>query len=257
MKLLGFVYRYVWNHKKGFLAWVGVIFLLIVLLLLFTNGSVKNDSIVVWYGDWVDPILALLTAAIAALIAYHGYQREALNSLPLRLNIHYILNDKYTMSCREAYLSGPDDIRNWSQSIGAQMCGSRLDFYPFLKQSGPKVLLDNGNVRIVYDVSIFLRSKPVPNSERGEGVDHAKFKILKDQNIYIVWEDNNPDSAGNDEILVEGYGDSPFAIPTKRDAEYKEYVNQDGSRRIFVLSEGSKISTIEISNYLGCDVSGS
>ena len=292
------------KNNYFYLVWCALWF--VFLLLCFSNHNKFGWDLNSWYGQWFDPLVTVITVITALVIAYDGYVREMISSLPMRLNVHFMYNGQYLMSCREAYLAGPDDIRQWSQTIGKEMIGVYLDFYPYMKQETPKEIYEPDNEHRLFEIRIYLRKPPKPpkppkprtknivipqdqikqstvssgsddftiithvrvnptnnkavadkneeNSAHQMTIQQARKKILQSTDIYIIWEDNNIQTEGNDEILIEGYQSEAFFIPADGDERYNYYCSKGDStipdRRVYQLAENSKIDNSAIEAYL-------
>lgn len=76
---------------------------------------------------------AILIATIILAIGELNNDWEA--HLPKRLTVIFTYKGLPVMKCKEAWLAGESDIRQWSQQIGKQMSdGEYLDFEPFVDQ---------------------------------------------------------------------------------------------------------------------------
>lgn len=150
---------------------------------------------------FLDRILGIFTAILAVGIWYYELLERWENSLPKKLNAHFIYHGRIIASVYNAYLSNEGDIRAWGQHLGGHMVqkvilekiakgdipeepmitkeGSPyfLQFYPYIKQR-PRELSPDMN-RWIYNVCFFL-SKDEP---------HVKY-IRMDIDEGIVNNDN-------------------------------------------------------------------
>ncbi len=95
-----------------------------------------------WNG-WVivDRIVMLATLAIAFLVFVLELLESYKQDLPKRLNLYFLLpKDAESppmplLVCKDVWLAGEGDLRQWSQQIGAQMTGTRgLQFDPYIHE---------------------------------------------------------------------------------------------------------------------------
>jgi len=71
---------------------------------------------------------------LALFIWYNEAVERWEESLPKKLNAHFIFHDEYVYSCYGAELTNVSDIKTWDQQLGKQMNNDKnLPFYPNFK----------------------------------------------------------------------------------------------------------------------------
>lgn len=164
-------------------------------LVYLTNESTGDCTLSVWWGDFVDPAIGVLTFFSALYIAYQNYRKEALDKIELRLTVHYKFEDRFILTCNQAFLSGTSDIRALGQQIGSQMTGvGLLSFFPYqdLETRESYIKDTSGVIFRHYTVTFFLRVLPDPDK-----------KCYFDKNGYTVWFDNDASTNTTDCFLIK------------------------------------------------------
>ena len=154
----------------------------------------------------VDPFLAMFTGLVAILILLNDYRREWEDNLPKRLTVHCKQGKNYILTCHKAFLAGESDIRQWAQQIAKQMNEEEyLKFYPFFKNERPQLMLNENNLLIKhYETTIFLDEDYDFRITRKRKDDEEKtHTILKTH--YLIWFENENNTAHNEEIKIEGH----------------------------------------------------
>lgn len=211
--MMRFKEGFLWKDKKLRLTYIiagvalaGLVYSLIYVLM----DSERLES---FYDPIADPIVAIGTGIIALMFWFYQGNRSWKESLPKKLTVHFMFDGKCVMSCYEAYLSGPSDIRAWSQQIGSQMAGVQyISFFPYIKSSKPKVtkssieLVDNKKVDIMlYEAVFFLRDDNFIGPDR-------VVKKPELVNKYLIWLYNNPDTPKNIEHFENERPETPFTV---------------------------------------------
>lgn len=107
-------------------------------------GGIDLGKLDNWFSNWLDPIFGIGTFIIAALVWIASQIQNWKKSLPMKLDVHFIKDKKFILTCYNANLIGDDDIRAMAQQIGAQMAEERnLNFWPIFAPSGPIVKKPN------------------------------------------------------------------------------------------------------------------
>jgi hypothetical protein len=109
------------NYKTEFIA--ALLFFLVAIIWVYgTNSEVplslsNMDS---WYTDWLDPIATVGTLFFAFFIWWDSKRKEWIDSLSKRVTIHFKHGKKYVISCYNINVGSKDDLRAFSQQVGAQ-----------------------------------------------------------------------------------------------------------------------------------------
>ena len=190
--------------------WMTVIgFVCLIFIVWYFQASLDS-----WYTHYFDPIISILTVVIAIIIwifQQYNYWKE---SLPKRLTVHFLYENKSVLSCYEAYLSGTSDVRAWSQQIGAQMTDvQHISFYPYIDSPNPEIRKSQYEKDqkgrfidiMLCEATFYLKNDNFINSQ----------EIVKRPEIigkYTVWLDNNKVTPGNVEIIFSQRKDKPLTI---------------------------------------------
>lgn len=154
---------YLWKEERRALL---TFFIVVVILLLIV---VLVPDFHYFYSSKIAPIAGLSTVIITICIWIFQSRNNRKESLPKRLTVHFVYNNKIVMSCYEAYLSGVTDIRAWSQQIGKQMNKNiNLELNPIIEAKAPSILKsvleknENKSLKdiMLYEVTFFLREPP-------------------------------------------------------------------------------------------------
>lgn len=100
-----------------------------------------------WWA-WAEPVIALVTLAVAVIIWYGEAAEDWEESLPKRLTAEFWFaepgrSERLVMVCRHAPLADEGDIRSWAIALGGQMdCGKRtLKYRPDFLLDPPEIVL--------------------------------------------------------------------------------------------------------------------
>jgi len=210
-------FREVVNYtiKKRTSEWMIALLILLIICFAVIAFKCQLDN---WFGNYLDPISALLTVFIGAGLWIMQLNRDWRESLPKRLTVHFKYHDKYVMTCYETWLSSASDIRNWSQQIGSQMSKEpRLDFMPFISAEPPKPIISKFEkdknrpiVVMLFEVTFHLNS-----------IEFRNLPDIKDR--YLIWLDNTPTTGStNLSFWVSKQPEAPMSI----DQAYEYYQKQ-------------------------------
>jgi len=204
-----------------------------------------------WYTHYFDPIISILTVVIAIIIwifQQYNYWKE---SLPKRLTVHFLYENKSVLSCYEAYLSGTSDVRAWSQQIGAQMTDvQHISFYPYIDSPNPEIRKSQYEKDqkgrfidiMLCEATFYLKNDNFINSQ----------EIVKRPEIigkYTVWLDNNKVTPGNVEIIFSQRKDKPLTIEEAAVIADK-LVNAEKEGKLKNIESKAKfLSELGITNY--------
>ena len=153
-------FNYLWKNERTKLFIVPIVVVLLILAVILI------PDFHLFYSSNLAPITGLATVIITFFIWFFQSENNRKESLPKRLTVHYIYDDKIVMSCYEAYLSGVTDIRAWSQQIGRQMNkDGDLKLNPIIEAKTPcmvkSALEKNENKTwkdiMLYEATFFLR----------------------------------------------------------------------------------------------------
>jgi len=167
-----------WNtlKKNSYQAIIAALFILAGFAFFIFRPIEFGLGISTKWGHWLEPYMALATFVFALFIWYNEKRQDWQMSLPKKLTIHFIFNDKYIMTCHEAYLAHEGDIRNFGQQIGKQMNNNKnLSMYPYMKQE-TKRLSECGSYYI-YEATIYLSKNPADEKDGNNQLN----------NKYLVW----------------------------------------------------------------------
>lgn len=155
--------NYFWKESK----WEVFIAVLFTSLTLIWVGKTNDGSpfyvgdMSCWYSAWIDPVITIATLLVAIFVWVDSRLEAWKKSLPKKLDVHFVFDGKYILSCYNANLVGEHDIRALGQQIGAQMNGSNLDFYPMVSTSQPKIKKTGSNKSFLgFEVSFTLKKMP-------------------------------------------------------------------------------------------------
>lgn len=142
-----------------------LLFIVVVLPLLVYLIASNNDSIseFEWWTFFLDPLLGIMTLAVALFVWWSEMNQEWEDKLPKLLTVEFRHEGKAVMVCENAYLAGESDIRQWAQQIGRQMNhGGNLSFSPFMdgheNAKGPEEI--NGKWYKGYHIVFYLEELP-------------------------------------------------------------------------------------------------
>jgi len=172
------IFKTVWKDWKWAIIITALAIVIAVYLLIIHGGIDFTEQWNIWIGAFVSFTLIIL----ALTIWISERLNDTRNSLPKRLTVHFIKDDKYVMTCHEAYLAGISDIRAWGQQIGYQMANGSLSFYPYITQCEKPTLSKNKDY-LLFEVRFYLKEYPDTN--------------LRLKNEYLVWIDNQDKSPKN------------------------------------------------------------
>jgi hypothetical protein len=176
----------IYDFKRKILLYFAAGISISILMLLLS--AVPLDT---WWNGRLDPFSGTLTFILAFVIYIQNTINQWEDDLPKKLTVHFKYNDKYVLTCHEAYLAAEGDIRAWGQQIGQQMTsGTYLNFFPYLDNKKPVPL---GNKFMLYEVTFYLRD--------------TKFKREDIDGKYVVWIENDPNSPINKEYCLPEYGE--------------------------------------------------
>jgi hypothetical protein len=208
MKVIHFI-SYLFSRK---IIWILITLLLVVgIFLLFYKLNFNTEGFYTkrrLWDKWFDPGISLFAALVTIFIALQNTYSDWKDSLPKRLTVHFIKDDKFIMTCHEAFLSGEADIRQWGQQIGLQMAvKEQLEFYPFITSEKRTIKYDQilKEVFKPYEVTFYLKSIPSKNNTELE---------VK----YLVWWDNTDKTKGNKFVYFDAH---PTNFKTIKEAEHE------------------------------------
>jgi hypothetical protein len=137
----------------------GLILFGLALLFFFVLDPPKlNIGLKTNWDFWLSAYIAMATLLFAVFIWYNDKRMTWRSTLPKKLNINYLHNNKCFCEVINAPLTGESDIRNWGQSIGQTILNgfTRINFSGF-KISKP--VLDYNRLFLVYQLDVYLHSK--------------------------------------------------------------------------------------------------
>jgi hypothetical protein len=112
-------------------------------------------------------IFGIFTALIAAFVWYGEIREDWEQELPCIMSVFFFYKGKPAIICRNIWLSGPDDLRNWSQQVAAQAAtplngqSPRLEFGPDVKTQSPEICIKpDGTLCRHYTVRFLLTNLP-------------------------------------------------------------------------------------------------
>lgn len=192
------IWRYAMHTRK--VPMVGallVVLLVAVYIFLTPNGKPRTD----WW-SWVEPVSGCATLAVAALVWYGELKQDWRNSLPKRLTVQFVFKPpstddyKVVMRCRDAYLAGEDDIRQWGQQLGLQMADNeRLEFHPMVYVNEDPI---RGNIRR-YTATFVLSALPGKNHAETFQVSNGKQCDLHTDCLEMI---SNPETNLVEKIAI-------------------------------------------------------
>jgi len=188
-KMLSFI----WRRSKAQIAIVAAYFIVGIAVFVLRKMPFADQ-----WDIWLEAYITSGIIFMAFFIWYNEKKQEWEMSLPKRLTVHFKYQGKYIMSCYEAYLAGPADIRAWSLQIGAQMAKEQLLFYPSILQKKPK--LSENKQYFAYETEFFLTNIPKMKTEL--------------QTQYMVW---IPGQDGTlSEAFRQGHPEAPLSLEEVR-----------------------------------------
>lgn len=127
---------------------------------------VRRDQGQSWW-DQFDHMVGVGTLLLAIGVWIGETRQEWEAQLPRRLNAYFLFDKQPTMVCRQAYLSGEGDIRQWGQQIGAQMAGGRhLAIDPLgITQKRLGIQSAGDELSLVFQVVFYLNANPTQAAE--------------------------------------------------------------------------------------------
>lgn len=138
----------------------GVFVILITLLIYYVSYALLNwdtyDSDPVF--RFLDPLLGIFTAILALSIWYNEMVERWENSLPKRLNVHFIFKNQEVIFIKNAYLSSEADIRAWGQHLG----GSLVKNYLLREKEGQNIELEKNFAERPYHLDFYPQIKENP-----------------------------------------------------------------------------------------------
>lgn len=191
-------YKKTWNYiNKSYWKWTVlisiVVFLVGITFWLFNYDLCFEQH----WSKWLDALVSAGLIAIGLTIWISERNQDAKKDLPKRLTVHFMKDEKYVMTCHEAYLAGEGDIRAWGQQIGGQMAQQPfLSFYPYITQKGPDISKDR--TFNLYEVCFYLKEIPYGNKRL--------------ENEYLVWIDNQDKSPKNKAWYEPNHPTNPLSI---------------------------------------------
>lgn len=195
----------IYSIKKDFLIICIAFVTLLTASIVFIGLYIANHDISLW-SDVIDPLITIITVSTALLVYYNNSKTDWENNLEKRLTVHFELDEKYIMTCHEAYLSNESDIRAWGQTIGSQMTKkTSLDFYPFITHHKYKILYDEIAKEYYKLFEVTFHFINIADQIKEDKQPNLKTK-------YLVWWDNNDKSHGNKEVWFDEQPTSPKSI---------------------------------------------
>lgn len=174
--------RYMFRHQR--------LQMLITLLVFFgiywfVNSPMGQKDFTWWTQNW-DAVIGITTFLIAFFVWLGETNQDWENKLPKKLTVTFMYREntdaewKKMMCCRNAFLAGEGDIRQWAQQIGKQMNNDNyLNFLPFMRmEKAPMAQKKEGNWYKFYEVTIYLTKKP----DLGTEEENQKFETA-----YLLW----------------------------------------------------------------------
>lgn len=132
-----------------------------------STEKVSLQSLLSWIKK-IEFVFGFFTALIAAFV-WHGEMRENWEQgLPSVMSVIFFHEGNPVIVCRNTWLAGPDDLRNWGQQVASQAITSkhypspqRLDFNPDIRSLPPSICeMPNGNLCTQYVIGFTLTKLP-------------------------------------------------------------------------------------------------
>ncbi|MCU0327248.1 MAG: hypothetical protein MUF45_18800 [Spirosomaceae bacterium] len=164
------------------------------------NNHIQLSQKTTFWDKVIDPALSVSGFVLPAFIwLYYIFNKDWKDGLSKRVNVHFVLNKNYVLTCFESNLSSEGDMRNWGQQIGLQMVGGNLSFLPYINSKSAVEEFDDERKEyyLLYEITFYLRF-----DDNGDYIPtNPKANIDKD--VYRIWIDNNYDTPGNNEIIIK------------------------------------------------------
>lgn len=150
---IAMIWGFIWKrHRAAFL--IGFIsFLLSWLFITAISLQSGNFPRECWSWSYWEPITGMTVLVVAVLLWFGEASQDSKNALPKKVTAVFLYPGSQDSSaqgeliailCEKAYLAGEDDLRNWSQQLGAQISGDgRLKFSPFIRQYPGRIESDD------------------------------------------------------------------------------------------------------------------
>jgi hypothetical protein len=122
-------------------------------------------------------LVGVATLAIACLVWLGELREDWESQLPKRMSVYFFSNGKPVIICRNIWLAGADDLRNWGQQVAAQAAHERfLDFNPDVAARTPEIVrAPDGTVCKHYSVRFHLTKLP---DNWSFGLDKCRYQNL-------------------------------------------------------------------------------
>lgn len=148
---------YVLVNRKNYII---ALLILVVILLWFGEGFITEPNSL--WNKLFKPFIDLGTFIVAVMVWLGETEQDRRNTLPKRLSVSFMFDNRLLMRCEHAYLAGESDIRALSQIIGKMMAGEDLNFKAPLVRSngGVERRADGGTPEMHYEATIELISPP-------------------------------------------------------------------------------------------------
>ena len=133
MKKLSNFLNYAFRSRLAFLLLFLLAAVLALWILPFWNANIK-DNIYWEFSKW---IIQVATLCVAVLVAFGEMWQDWAEQLPKKLTVFFEYDGRTLMVCKDVYLAGEGDIRQWGMQLGRQMMGGGnvfLSFDPFIRQ---------------------------------------------------------------------------------------------------------------------------
>lgn len=157
-----------------------------------------------YFVKFLDPLFGLYGILFTLGFTLFYAHKEWQNGLEKRLTVHFEYQQKYIMSCYEAYLASEGDIRAWGQQIGSQMINKEhLDIYPYLTQERPSIQYDESNrsFYVLYTITLHLRT-----------MDALVKKVNDLGQNYLIWWENDNKTQANKSLFILNHPSKPLTL---------------------------------------------
>jgi hypothetical protein len=179
--LWAFIFR---KRRANFFIGIGCFLTSFAVFAIWSHHNGHFSQELSTWNFW-EPITTIGLLGVAILLWFGEASQDSENALPKKVTVVFLYPkiqnggngaEKIAILCEKAYLAGEDDLRNWSQQLGAQISGDgRLKFSPFIRQYPGRIEAMDGGKQFKHYWMVFqLTATPTPDFKDSDKAVAAK-----------------------------------------------------------------------------------
>jgi hypothetical protein len=166
------------------------------LIIIFTLGVFYSYKLASLYDQeswwsFLDPLTSITTAAVSLFVLRNQWIQRWENQLEQRLDVDYVYIPADSthlpiIQVQGAYLSGQDDIRQWSQQLGRQIVSGDLEFDMNWDDEPMRIEYDDNENKFIkqHKVTMYLRENVVEKYK--DNINKFKDKMVNSKYSEVI-----------------------------------------------------------------------